>query len=139
MKRALPYVLIVGVLTFGAGVYFITQHASSSYLSDESSAKLCTGKGTSHIVTIEENHVNPAHTDAKQCDSLTIINNDDVMRTMAFGVHDHHTTYDGITQENLMKNQRLSVTLSRPGTFTFHDHLNDNVKGTFTVNEDHQH
>lgn len=86
-----------------------------------------------HAVTVHGNSVTPAHTTAKLCDTLTINNADDQIRLMAFGPHDHHQPYDGVTERTLAQNQSLTVVLNQAGTFTFHDHLDDAAAGTFTV------
>lgn len=93
----------------------------------------CIGTHVAHQVSIQNNKVVPQHTDAKRCDSLTITNLDDVPRIIAFGPHEHHVAYDGVTERYLTKNGRFSVTLVQPGTFRFHDHEDDSVQGTFTV------
>jgi hypothetical protein len=72
-------------------------------------------------------------TTAKLCDRLTITNQDPVNRLMAFGIHDRHITYDGITTQQLRSNQSFSVTLVQPGNYIFHDHLDDDVEASFTV------
>lgn len=93
----------------------------------------CTGKHIVHQVIIKNDKVVPEHTDAKRCDTLTITNTDDVPRIIAFGPHEHHVAYDGVTERYETQNGRFTVTLVQPGTFRFHDHENDAVQGTFTV------
>jgi len=84
-------------------------------------------------VVIQNGQVIPAHTEADKCDSLTIVNLDGQDRLMAFGRHDAHISYDGISEKNLGQGQSLSVTLIRTGDYLFHDHLDDNVRGDFSV------
>lgn len=93
----------------------------------------CNKPGPTHTVIIRGNIINPQHTEASRCDRLTIINEDDAARLMAFGNHDHHQAYDGVTEQLLKQGQSLTVTLKQTGTFTFHDHLHDEVEGSFTV------
>ena len=93
----------------------------------------CTGTHTAHQVTVQDNKVIPAHTYAKRCDTMTITNDDDVARIIAFGPHEHHVAYDGVTERYLTKGGRFSVTLVQRGTFHFHDHEHDEVQGYFTV------
>jgi hypothetical protein len=93
----------------------------------------CQGRHETHEVTIRNDKVVPQHTDAKRCDTLTITNLDAQDRIVAFGQHEHHTAYDGITERYLNQKGKFSVTLVQPGNFRFHDHDDDTVQGTFTV------
>lgn len=96
----------------------------------------CTKQGVDHLVAISDDMTSPVNTTAKLCDTLTILNKDAKIRLMAFGPHDDHQPYDGITEQVLAENQSFTVILNRPGTFTFHDHNDDSVIGMFTVNKD---
>ncbi len=93
----------------------------------------CSKTGTAHAVTIHDSVVSPEHTDAKICDTLTVTNEDNRLRLMAFGAHDHHQAYGGITEKVLSQNQHLTITFNQAGTYEFHDHLEDTVIGYFTV------
>lgn len=91
------------------------------------------GHHSAHQVIIQNNKVIPVNTVAQLCDSLTITNLDDKERLVAFGLHEHHVPYDGITEKTLIQGQSLTVTLVQAGHFRFHDHWHDEVQGTFTV------
>lgn len=93
----------------------------------------CAGKHTAHEVKFEHDKVVPAHTTAKRCDTLTITNLDSKPRIVAFGVRDKHVAYDGVSERYLSEKGSFSVTLVQPGTFRFHDHVQEAVGGTFTV------
>lgn len=94
---------------------------------------VCRTQGVHHEVVIENGVVNPTHTEAKLCDTLTITNNDTAGRLMAFGVHEDHVQYDGVTEQMLHQGDSFTVTLNRSGTYIFHDHIHDEVTGDFTV------
>lgn len=93
----------------------------------------CNQKGVEHIVVIKNNVAVPNDITGKLCDTLTVKNEDDVTRFMAFGRHDNHQAYDGVGERTLGKGQSFTVTLDKTGEFLFHDHLHDEVHGTFTV------
>ncbi len=101
--------------------------------SQRQAAGVCTTTGNEYIVTIADSKLSIDDIHAKRCDKLTIINADPTIRLIAFGTHDHHQAYDGATEQALAQGKSLSVTLIQTGTFTFHDHLHDEVEGTFTV------
>lgn len=134
MKRILVGVAaILGiVLVIGSTIYLSNKFLAKSS-SEVPSSSSCQGNSVSHTVTIKNNHVSPEHTDGTICDTLTITNSDESIRLIAFGQHDNHVSYDGVTQKTLDKNQSLMVTFNQTGTFTFHDHFEDSVQGSFTV------
>jgi plastocyanin len=138
MKKFFPLLVVVGVLFIGGGVFFLTQHFSGSFLSSKTKAEqadavTCDKLGADHQVTIKNDTLAPAHVTAEACDTLTITNADNKVRDMAFGVHDHHVEYDGISVKTLAKDQSFTVTLNKKGTYLFHDHHQDEVAGDFKV------
>jgi plastocyanin len=137
MKKSLLFVVPLVIL--GVGVIVATAMFTNHYLQKDSqhaAADSCHGKtGTTHTITIANDKMDPDHIDAQLCDKLTVTNTDDKVRDMAFGVHDHHQAYDGTTEKSLAKNQSLTVTLEEAGNYKLHDHLDDDVAGTFTVSK----
>jgi hypothetical protein len=61
------------------------------------------GPVTTYKVTIQNGKASQSHVRAQLCDVLTITNKDDVARELAFGVHDKHTVYDGISERLVSK------------------------------------
>lgn len=45
---------------------------------------------------------------------LTIVNAGDRVRKMAFGIHDHHQSYNGVTEKLLKQGEQLTITLNQP-------------------------
>lgn len=86
-----------------------------------------------HKVTIKNGQVTPLHTTAQLCDTLTFINEDSDPRDITFGEHPAHETYAGESELIVRKGQSKTLTLSESGTFKFHDHLQPDVAGDFTV------
>lgn len=121
-------VLLVAATVYGSVVLFNQLKSKSPHV-----AATCPTKGTNHAVTITNSQVTPSHTTAKLCDTLTVTNTDDVLRYIAFGRHDEHQAYDGITEKTLEKGKDFTVTLDEVGNYKFHDHLHDEVTGTFSV------
>jgi len=93
------------------------------------------GKVTAYRVVIRDGKVPSNHVQGKQCDTLTITNNDTLTREIAFGPHERHVAYDGVAERLLSKGQSLTVTLDKTGSFHWHDHLHDEVEGYFTVSK----
>lgn len=113
-----------------------TIHLSTTYLDQQyaESHQGCSPAQIDHQVTIQNGALSPANFTGAKCDTLTVTNLDDTRRMIAFGLHDSHVPYDGIEEQSLVKGQSFTVTLVQPGAFRFHDHLHDEVQGTFTVN-----
>lgn len=116
-------IAVVVVLLAGKALGTPTQHDATA----------CADTGTEYIVTIKNSQLSINDIHARRCDKLTVVNDDNTLRLMAFGRHDHHQSYDGVTEKVLAQNQSFTVTLDQTGSFTFHDHLHDEVQGTFTV------
>lgn len=133
MKSVLVAMAIV-IVSGGAvaGSIVLARHVLGDSSSKAAVAD-CKTTGAAHTITIANGTVSPQHTDAALCDTLTIISRDNRIRLMAFGVHDDHQPYDGVGEKTLEQGQGFTVTLDQAGTFTFHDHLEDSVEGTFTV------
>jgi hypothetical protein len=95
----------------------------------------CTGAHAVHKADIQNDKVVSAHISATRCDTLVITNLDERPRIIAFGQHDKHVAYDGVTERYLSPEGKFEVTLIQPGNFRFHDHDQDEVVGTFTVTQ----
>ena len=123
--------MLVGVLMVG-GV--ITTAVVLSQRALEANAGPCGNRQGAHLqATIRDDKVMPATIHASLCDQLTITNNDKRTREVAFGQHEHHEAYDGITEKILNKGQSMTVLLNQVGSFRFHDHEDDTVQAFFTV------
>ncbi|HET7320666.1 MAG TPA: cupredoxin domain-containing protein [Candidatus Saccharimonadales bacterium] len=123
---------LLALVVIGSSTHSLASH----YLDHRSvpATPKCAQAGKLHKVVITDSKVQPEHTTAKLCDILTITNTDDQIRLMAFGEHDNHQAYDGVIEKVLQKGQSLTVTLNKPGSYQFHDHLDESVQGTFSVN-----
>lgn len=126
-------ILIAFVILGGYGVskhFFSAQDATA-----KAAVVDCKVRGASHVVLIQNDKPNPQHTNGKLCETLTITNADNEIRLMAFGPHENHQPYDGITEKVLGPNQSFTVVLNEVGTYHFHDHIHDEVTGDFTVSK----
>lgn len=126
-------IAIVVVGGIGTSVYYLANHYLDAQALHTTSVVDCTQHGVSHQAVIRSDGVNPAHTYASLCDTLTILNTDNRIRLIAFGPHEHHVPYDGVTEQVLAPGQHLTIVLDQAGSFSFHDHIDDAVVGSFTV------
>lgn len=93
----------------------------------------CHGVGENYKITVSNGVVSPNYIEAKQCDTLTFINEDKDAREMTFGTHPNHGAYGGEYEVIVRKGRAKSITLNQAGTFEFHDHLDPSVTGSFSV------
>jgi hypothetical protein len=139
MKRVRMISVAIGCGIFTAGVAALAFYLGSRYLAATAHAQHlpvpvnCNHRGVHHQAVILNNNVEPRNTRAALCDTLTITNEDKVIRLMAFGPHDHHQPYDGITEKVLSQSQELTITLNQAGLYQYHDHLDIRVSGEFLV------
>ena len=127
-------IILVSIVVIATAIWLANYHTGTPVLTV--SDRKCTAmKQTVHIVVIKDDKTSPAHTMGKLCDKLTITNLDNEDRLIAFGQHEHHTPYDNVTERLLGKNQSLTVTMTELGNYKFHDHIHDEVQGTFTVTD----
>lgn len=136
MKTAKSLMLMLAFLVGSvAAAWGIAALAGDYFKSpaDISAPVQCSGKHPNHIVVIGNDKATPWHTYAPRCDTMTIKNEDNEIRLIAFGPHEHHIPYDGVTEKVLGPKQSLTITLNAAGTHHFHDHIHDEVTGEFTV------
>jgi cytochrome o ubiquinol oxidase operon protein cyoD len=138
-----------GILVVVAGSIIIMNHlygnmtpmdASKKLIEDEGIYQLggektgaCRGVHDNHKVSIKDGMVNPNYVEARRCDTLTFIKEDTIDREITFGTHPDHGNYAGETALKLRPNRGKTITLSETGTYHFHDHLNPETAGYFTV------
>lgn len=106
------------------------------YQIDGEKTGACRGQHANHKVNIKNGQVSSLHTFAQKCDTMTFINEDDAMREITFGTHPEHGAYAGETDLPVRKGRGKTITLNQTGTYQFHDHLDPNVIGSFTVRAD---
>lgn len=119
------------LLTVGLSTQHLLAHQKSNY---PVTVDTCQTYGTNHFVYIKDNRFYPREIEAKLCDIITIVNHDKY-RLIAFGEHDEHVVYNGRYEEPLKKDSSLNVVLNKTGNYMYHDHLQDYVYGTFSVEE----
>ena len=89
-----------------------------------------------NMVKMENNSFEPKDLQVKVCDKLLFINLDDQPKWPAVGPHPTHTSYPGFdAQRGLKKAESFEFQVNRPGTYTFHDHLHEQVIGQIVIED----
>lgn len=123
--------MLVGVLVAGGMVATVVGLSQKAL---QANAGPCGNhQGAQLQAVIKQDRVMPASLQASLCDRLTITNNDHRTREIAFGQHEHHEAYDGVTEKILNQGQSMTILLNQIGNFRFHDHDDDTVQATFVV------
>jgi len=91
------------------------------------------GTGVIHIIKLKGDSADPAHTDAKICDTIIIYNADGATHDIEFGTRARPETYAGETGQSISPGQNVVITATEPGAHTFHDQAFDKLSGDFTV------
>jgi plastocyanin len=138
MKTLKPFLagasfVLVGALVITASSLLANHYLSAQDVANKAKFVTCKQTGVAHTVTLQDNKANPQHTFGKLCDTMTITNKDSQPRLIAFGPHEDHQPYDGVTERILGQGQSLTITFNEIGNYHFHDHIADVIQGDFTV------
>jgi cytochrome o ubiquinol oxidase operon protein cyoD len=142
---------VFGIMTVVVGSIFIMNHlhknmspeSVSKYLAEKEGISqlygektgACKGRQASHKVTIRDGKVTPQIIIARHCDSLIFINEDSEVREITFGTHPEHGSYAGESEMSVRKGRSKSIVLNELGSYRFHDHLDPEINGYFTVSQ----
>ena len=127
-QKILFCVFITGSVLFGLyhlGVIKIPQ----------ARARDCSGSESQMVhVSIRNNAFVPEHVQAYVCDKLVIRNEDQEPHEPAVGPHPQHSSYPGFDAEKpLAQGETFEFMLNRPGSYSFHDHLHEDIRATITI------
>lgn len=103
------------------------------YQIDGEKTGACKGVHATHKVTLKDGAISPSHIEARVCDKLTFINEDDAPRYIMFGSFDEPEAYAGEDMLTVRKGRATTIVLNEQGTHQFHDHKNNKTVGDFTV------
>lgn len=76
----------------------------------------------------------PATITAHLCDTLRFTNQSDIFMEPAVGPHPSHTAYPEFdAQRPLERGETFEMIVRRVGTFSFHDHLHEEIEGQIII------
>lgn len=93
----------------------------------------CKGNYKNYKVSIAGGTATPAYIEAKICDTLTFINEDEEVHEISFGTHPQDVNYAGQSELEVRKGRSKTLVLNEAGTYQFHDDLTPMLSGSFTV------
>lgn len=127
--------VFVLILISGALALMATFQLADRYGDKVDETKRCELVGKTYKMEVSNQSIDPKYIEANLCDKLTITNKSDKLRLIAFGQHEEHKSYDGISEKPLEKGESFQIELNRSGEFSLHDHLDESFIATFKVNE----
>jgi plastocyanin len=135
MNKSLKLVIVGPIFIVLIAAAAIGAFSIANSLSDSGkvSTKCQEGQHHHYDLVIKNDKFSPNSISATRCDTLTIKNLDNRGRLIAFGKHEAHTAYDGISERYLTKDESFSLTLDKTGSYIMHDHEEEEVKASFTV------
>ena len=138
MKKKRVFYLSAAIVFACTSIFLFAHIVANSYLKNHPSKNevivRCQVVANNFVATVSNGQIQPSTIYAKPCDTLTIINKDPVVRQIAFGPHDQHISYDGVTETALDKDESFTITLNQKGRYNFHDHFQPSTLADFQVN-----
>lgn len=95
----------------------------------------CNELKKNHTITIKNNIATPVSVQAQRCDTLTFVNDDEVVHEIGFGTYPGEVSYGGLDKVVVSNRRPEIITLNQLGNFTFSDYQNASVGGSFFVIE----
>ncbi len=92
-----------------------------------------TSATTQTAVSIMNTGYTPQMITIKVGDTVTWTNNDTINHNVSSDPHPTHTLYPFLNLGMIPAGQSKSLMFDKPGTYTYHDHLHANLKGTVVV------
>lgn len=87
-------------------------------------------------IIMDNSTFTPNDITATVCDKLVFVNREEVLHEPATGPHPTHTSYPGFdSKQPLQKDEQYDFVLNRTGSYSFHDHLNDQMRGKIKINK----
>lgn len=113
------------VLINDEGIYQINGQATGA----------CQGQHDNHQITLNDDTINPVHTYADKCDTLTFVNEDITAQKIMFGQPEQPTAYAGLSDITARDDRNKTITLSESGSYRFYSESNQEISGFLTVAE----
>lgn len=108
-----------------------TSNVNSAALNSNSSAR------AANEVSVKKSAFVPKYLTVSAGQKVTWSNDDSIVHYVAPDDHPAHDRYSGVWDDDgagrVSPGETYSITISTPGTYTYHDHLNPTITGTLVV------
>lgn len=129
---------LVAVIVIGGGGYLAlhkspSQPATSTASSQSQNPTPATNQSASNAITFDGSQFSPATLTVKAGTTLTIKNTSSADLQMDSNPHPIHTDDTDLNVGLVSAGQSKTFTVTKTGTFGFHNHLDPNVQGQITI------
>lgn len=141
MNKAI--IAVLAVIVIAAGGYFVLHNKSSSTTSNSSPSAASSTAASSTpsstqtaavaTITYSGTGFSPSTTTVKSGDTVAIKNSSLQDMQMESNPHPLHTDDSDLNVGTVGSNQTVTFTVTKKGTFGFHNHLNPSDTGTITI------
>jgi plastocyanin len=122
-----------------AGLIFYLLYHTGVVKLPAARAQDCTGVSipeNSTVIKMEHGKFDPSELTVHVCDTVLFLNLDDEQKWPAVGPHPTHSSYPGFDAGREMKKfDYFQFQLNRTGSYSFHDHLHESVRGKINIIE----
>ncbi len=131
-KKTAWIVGILIIIVIGVGVYIAMPKNTSSTSSSSSSNGA--NQSAAATITYSDSGFSPALVTVKSGDTVAIKNTSSQALQMDSNPHPAHTDDTDLNVGTVPSGQTVTFTVTKKGTFGFHNHLNPSDTGSITVN-----
>ncbi len=141
--------VIIGAIIYGL-VYFFFSAKKGGYnynqtgqpqqqittqqpTSGSQAAPTSTSTNQQNTVTLTQDGFSPATLTVKAGETVTWVNKSGTDATVHSGPHPIHTSYPPLNLGSFSNGGTLSLRFDKPGTYSYHNHLNSSQNGTIIV------
>ncbi|HEV7952023.1 MAG TPA: cupredoxin domain-containing protein [Candidatus Saccharimonadales bacterium] len=147
-KTMIGIIVVASVIILGAWAYAATRPASESSINtpeksdttDTSSPETTGTKAPSEsspvaTITYTDDGFSPSTTTVKKGSTITVTNNSTVNVMLSSADHPTHVEQPELNMSTLKPGESGTITLTKVGTWGFHDHIDESMTGTIVVTE----
>lgn len=125
------YAIIVATVIGTLGYHAVVRALNTETLA----ARPCPRPGSTNEVVVDDTAFQSREAVVARCDQLMFINRGQRSHRPVFGEHPKHIIYPSYQERVLKPGQSNSATMSVPGTYAVHDHLDESIQGQVVVTE----
>jgi plastocyanin len=147
MRRFAPILAIIAVLAIAGAAYMFTRPKAADTASSSAPQTVpadnsdnaatpsdeTTDTAATTLITYDNNGFTPANVTVKAGSQIMIINNSSGSLQFSSDPHPVHTDNPELNQVTLTAGKSQTFTVTKTGTWGYHNHLNSGDKGTIVV------
>lgn len=140
MNNKVLFLVVILIIVFGAGIFFIGNRTDSQKTAQKSSpAQTIPTQKTSNsqvqevIITFNGNEFSPQTLTVKAGTRVVWVNKSERLVNVSSDIHPTHLIYPALNLGNFPNNSSVQLVFDKPGTYKYHNHLSPSQTGTVIV------